>query len=71
VEDEDTQHSIAYYCSYLFTSMESSVRQSLLLVAHCVHAVTMTLILTSLFFYVFSPYSTQTKIRHKNVVGCC
>jgi len=34
VEDEDTQHSIAD-CIYLFTSMENSVRQSLLLVEAC------------------------------------
>ena len=51
MEDEDTQHSIAYYCIYLFTSMEKSVCQSQLLVAHCVHVMTMTLTLTSVFMH--------------------
>jgi len=67
VEDEDTQHSIAYYCIHLFTSMENSVRQSLLLVAYCVHVMTT---LTSLLLCIFTLLYTD-KIRHKNLVGCC
>jgi len=58
VEDEDTQHSIAY-CIYLFTSMENSVRQSLLLVAYCVHVMAMTLTLTSLFLCIFTLFYTD------------